>query len=99
MTELQLIERLLGMLGTAGEGAYSLILLAILKDYFVGLLTVTTLVFFITMGYRLCRGLSGDSEALDEIAKAADMCVRDHYQRQRVCNAVIQYRKEHNDRI
>jgi hypothetical protein len=58
MTELQMLEKILDMVGKAGEGAYSLALVYLLEGYFITLFWIAFLVFVVIAAYRLIASYS-----------------------------------------
>lgn len=53
MTELQMLEKILDMVGKAGEGAYSLALVYLLQGYFYAIVWIALIVFLAFLAYRM----------------------------------------------
>jgi hypothetical protein len=58
MNEMQLLEKLLNMVGNAGEGAFTLAILFISKDYFSSILLSIIGFYFINKVYHILIGIS-----------------------------------------
>jgi hypothetical protein len=69
MNELQILEKLINMLGNAGEGAYTLIVLFIVKDYFLIAAFFSTAIFVVIKVVELIKENAIKESFLDELAE------------------------------
>jgi len=63
------LQQLITMLGDAGEGAFTLALLFVLKGYFSGLLTATGVFGIAYLGYKTIMSIQEDRALLDRISR------------------------------